>query len=270
MRIPLSVVVLVSSLALGCKSGPGPSKADLANLPEPAALLASLRQQSAGRSNLRAMGRVTAFGPDGRVRLRTVLVAERPGSFRFETLTPFEQPIDVMTSDGHRLWLLREGRLFEGPATAQNVSRLLPLPLRPEEVVETLLGGVPVSSRFRPIDVTIDDGRWLLHLDGFEQGKGRLWVDPDTLRVLDAEHLTHEGAVLTAVHFAGFQKAQDGGPAVPTEIEIKVPPQSMEVRIRFRETETDVQLPPGLFVMAPPSGQTAEPLPGGPLGGSEP
>ena len=38
------------------------------------------------------MGRVTDFGERGRVRLTAVLLAERPGKLRVETLSPLEQP----------------------------------------------------------------------------------------------------------------------------------------------------------------------------------
>ncbi len=45
---------------------------DLGPLPEPAALLQRLRDRAAGTRSLRASGRITYFGEQGRVRLRTV------------------------------------------------------------------------------------------------------------------------------------------------------------------------------------------------------
>ena len=228
--------------------------------PGPEALLKQLRRKSANRTNLRALGRLTALTPDGRVRLRAVFVAERPRSFRVETLTPFEQPVDVMVSDGERLWLLREGRLFEGPATSDNVARVLPLPLLPEEIVETLLGGVPVSKRFRPRAVSKDGDRWVLSLTGPEGERGALRIDPRSLRVLQAELHAPSGELRTSVAFDGFTTASDGGPAVPTDIAVQVPPQKVQVRIRLRETETDVELPEGLFELKAPSGERPEPI----------
>ena len=250
----------VGGLGLGgCRTGRG-AGGDWPEPPEPAALLASLRRQGEGRTNLRAMGRVTALGPDGRVRLRTVLVAERPRSFRFETLTPFEQPIDVMTSDGERLWLLRDGRLFEGPATPENVARLLPLPMRPAEVVETLLGGVPVSDRFAPERVEPVDAGWRLHLRAPNGDRGVLLIEPRRRRVLEAELRDAAGQLLVGVRFDRFEPADDGGPAVPTAIEVEVPPRRTRVRLRLTEAETDVALPPALFVVRPPAGTRPEPF----------
>lgn len=246
---------------LDCRPSGPPRSVDLGALPEPEALLAQLRRQTAKRTNLRALGRITAFRSDERVRLKTVIVAQRPRSFRVETLTPFEQPVDVMTSNGEQLWLLREGRLFAGPATPENVARLLPLPMRPEELVETMLGGVPVSSGFRPTKVEMDeDERWKLELEGPFGEKGRLRIDPGSLRVLEAELRTDGGELRTSVTFEGFKTAEDGGPAVPTSIRVSVPPKDVKLRIRLRETETDVPISPGLFEMNAPRGASPEPF----------
>lgn len=251
---------LFAVLLVGCHPASGPRSADLGDLPEPAALLASLRRQADGRTNLRALGRVTARGPDGRIRLRAVLVAERPGRFRFETLTPFEQPIDVMTSDGARLWFLHEGRLYEGEATPDNVARLLPLPMTPPEVVETLLGGVPVSGRFEPVRVEPTDDGWWLRLEGPGGEQGRLLIEPSRLRVLEARLSDSAGKPLTRVEFDRFAPGTDGGPSVATSIEVRIPPRELEVRIRFTDVETGVDLPSGLFVIDPPPGVRPEPL----------
>ncbi len=232
--------------ALGCRPGT-PTDVDFGALPEPDALLETLRRQGERRRSLRATGRVTAFGPEGRVRLRTVIVAQRPRSFRLETLTPFEQPVDVMASDGERLWLLREGELFEGPASAENVARLLPLPMAPEELVETLLGGVPVPAGFSAVRVEAAGDRWRLHLEGAAGSSGVLELDPKTLRVLSAAHRDPSGELRTEVDFAGYRAAPDGGPAVPTEIEVRVPSIESELSIRLGEPELDVELLPSLF-----------------------
>lgn len=58
-----------------------------------------------------------------------------------------------MTSDGERLWLLSRGSAREGPATPENMARLVPIPLRASELVDVLLGGVPISDRYKPVRV---------------------------------------------------------------------------------------------------------------------
>ncbi|MEO1232963.1 MAG: DUF4292 domain-containing protein [Myxococcota bacterium] len=248
------------ALMMGCACRPNAPRVDLAGLPEPEALVETLRTQSEARRNLRAQGRVTAFGPEGRVRLKTVLLAERPGSFRVETLTPFEQPVDVMACDGARIWLLREGRLFAGPATPANVARLLPLPLRPDEIVETLLGGVPVPDGFTPTRIGVEDDRWRLELEGPRGEQGVLRIRPEGPRVDRAQWLDVDGTLQVQVEFDDFEKAEDGGPPYPKSIRVEVPPSDTKVEIRLRDAETDVSLAGALFFIEPPPGQVPEPL----------
>ena len=257
--LSLSVLFLLGSLS-SCRLHQRSSMVDTV-IPEPAILLEHLRRQSLGRSNLRAIGRVTIFGPEGRLRLRTVLVAERPRSFRVETLTPFEQPVDVMCSNGDQLWLLREGHLFVGPATEEHISRVLPLPLRPEELVEVLLGGVPISAHFEPVSLEEQRGYWRLKLQNADKEVGFLSVDPDTLRVVEAQLFAADGSVRVEIHFEGFTKAADGGPAIPTRIRARVPPQELDVRIRLREAETDVKLGSEVFEMHAAPHIAVEPFP---------
>ncbi|MEO1336386.1 MAG: hypothetical protein AAFV29_12120, partial [Myxococcota bacterium] len=73
-------------------------------MPTAEAALQSLRTRGAERKTIRAAGRVTYFGDKGRVRVRMEVVAERSDRFRVATISPFEQPIDVMTCDGEQLW----------------------------------------------------------------------------------------------------------------------------------------------------------------------
>lgn len=255
MRWGLILAMVISGCAANTGTGTGREA-----LPEASELLAALRERASQRQNMRALGRVEAFTPEGRVRLRAVFVAERPRSFRVETLTPFEQPVDVLVSDGERLYLLREGRLYEGAAVPENVARVLPLPLRPEEIVETLLGGVPVPRRFEAVDVVAKDQGWQLELRSSMGERGQLLIDPETRRVLEARLVDAAGAPQTSVRFDRFVSAADGGPAHPTEVRVEVPSRETKVRIRLKDAETDVELPGGLFTLRTEDGSPPEPL----------
>ncbi|MEM7677942.1 MAG: hypothetical protein AAF449_18240, partial [Myxococcota bacterium] len=144
-----------------------PSDRHAGSVPLPTAAEALQRLQAVGadRKTIRAAGRVTYYGDKGRVRVRMEVVAERADRFRVATVSPFEQPIDVMTCDGDQLWLLSNGALRRGSATPSNVARLLPLPLYPSEIVDTLMGGIPTGEgvKAEKIDAAAD-GRWRLTL----------------------------------------------------------------------------------------------------------
>jgi outer membrane lipoprotein-sorting protein len=234
---------------------------DTRPLPTPAEALAELRKKGGDRKNLRALARVTYFGPKGRVRVKAALLAERPSSFRVETISPFEQPIDVMASDGSKLWLLSEQRLREGPATPENISRLLPLAMNPEEVVDTLLGGVPTSSRFAPtaLEWAEDGEHWVLTLDDGAE-ISRLVIDP-VRKVVEKMTLGAEGEKpRLLVEFDDFEALGNSASEIPQKIHIELPDRGLDVKIKLDETEVDVALAADLFRIHAPPGVETEPL----------
>lgn len=236
-------------------------RADLAPLPAPEAALAELRAAGAKRQNLRALGRLTYFGEKGRVRLKAVLVADRPNRVRFETVSPLEQPLDVMTVDGSRLYLLSKEKLAIGPATPENVARLLPFPMHPEELVDTLLGGVPTSARFTPSKIAWNDAgdRWLLTLDGVAGDSAVVTADP-VRRVVVAMDLRDAGGnVRMGVTFEDFEVAGDSG-ELPRTIHVKMPGRDLEVDLKLKEVDVNVALDDALFTIVPPEGITPERL----------
>ena len=80
------------------------------------------------------------------MRVREVVVAERSGRLRFETLSPFEQPLSTLVSDGAKfaLYDLGKKRYYHGPATPTNLSRLLPIRMRGVDIAQLLLGEPPL------------------------------------------------------------------------------------------------------------------------------
>ncbi len=251
---------LVLGLSVACR--PGPVRVpDTQPLPEPSEVLAGLRAQAGHRTSLRTMGRITYFGDRGRVRLKAVLLARRPGAFRVETLSPFEQPIDVMASDGERLWLLSKDQLREGAATPENIARLLPLVMGPKAVVDTLLGGIPEAEGAQTQGLERDDkGRWSLHMTSARGERGRLVIDPVTRRVLEMHLLGPAGdAPTVSVKFSDFESVAQAG-ELPLKIQIALPAQDTEVTIVLKDPEVNVELADALFRISPPPGQVAIPL----------
>lgn len=253
-------------LLAGCPR-PGVKNPDTRPLPAPEEARRLVEATSQTRTSLRALGRVTYFGEQGRVRLGFVEVVERPGRFRFETLSPLEQPIDVMTSDGERLSLLREGKLHEGPATPENVARLLPLPLRPHEIVDILLGGMPLASSFELDRLEWADepeDHWRMWLKNATGERGEVIIDPARRVVVRATVLRPDGKPRLVVHFDDFEDVGGKGP-FPREVRIEVPDGSLEVTLKLKEVELDVPLDASLFRLAPPPGVPVVPLPTPPV-----
>ncbi len=253
--------LIALGLALGaCR--PGPVRApDARPLPSAETVLRELQAQAGTRNSLRTLGRVTYFGDKGRIRLKAVLLARRPGAFRVETLSPFEEPVDVMACDGERLWLLSQNRLHEGAATPENISRLLPLVMGPEAVVDTLLGGIPAQGVQAHALERSEDGLWKLSLTMARGEPAVLLVDPVKRRVQQMQLLGPNGEVKLTVKFSKFEALPSGG-ALPQKIEIHLADEGAEVTIRLKAPEVNVDVADSLFSIVAPPGMVAIPLGG--------
>jgi outer membrane lipoprotein-sorting protein len=261
LRAPRSALVamLLGAALVGCRTTGTPPPAEAA-LPSPAEVLAMVSAGNEARRSLQAVGRVTYFGAQGRVRGKAVIVAQRPGSFRVETLSPLEQPIEVVTSDGRQLWLLSQDTLRSGEATPENLARVLPLPMRPDEVVDTLLGGVPTSADLEPLDVAVgDEGRWVLSLRARGGELCELTIDP-VRRLVERLRLLHRtGALRVEVQFDDFEPLGQLG-QLPRSIVARLPADDLDLRLKLTEVEANAGLPPELFRIEAPPGTTPLPL----------
>ncbi len=255
----LVAVALLGEAA--CRPTVGPQLVPPGALPSPESALNALRATAAGRQTIRAAGRVTYYGDKGRVRVRLELLAERPDRFRIETISPLEQPIDVMTCDGDELWLLSEGELRRGPATPDNVARLLPLPLAPSEVVDTLLGGIPTGEDWRADELTQRrDGFWRLVVSRRTRSeRAVLTVDPGRQVVTAASLERPAGRPFLDVTFDDFLELSRGG-FYPEKIRMKLPGRDADVRLKFKQPQINAELSPVLFKMTPPPGRRTQPL----------
>ncbi|MCB9646811.1 MAG: DUF4292 domain-containing protein [Deltaproteobacteria bacterium] len=261
MRSAPAGALLALVLAAGCRPGPV-RQPDTTPLPEPETVLTELRAKAGERASLRTMGRVTYFGDKGRVRLKAVLLARRPGAFRVETLSPLEQPVDVMASDGDRLWLLSQDRLRVGAASPENIARLLPLVMGPEAVVDTLLGGVPGPERVKAQSLERgEDDSWRLTVINEYGERVVLKVNPVARRVEAMELLGEGDAVRVRVKFDDFEALPDGG-ELPKELDIRLLPDGAQVAIRLQSPEINVAMDDALFRIDAPAGVTPEPLDG--------
>lgn len=245
-----------------CRPGPV-APPDTSPLPSAEVLAEELRQDAAARTSMRSLGRVTYFGEKGRVRLSAVLLAERPGKLRVETLSPLEQPVDVMVTDGQRLTLLSGGRLREGPATPENIARLIPISLWPEELVEVLLGGVPRSERYRPSALERHpdrEGRWRLSLLAEGGQRVELAVEPASRRIEEVVSREAGGRVSFTVRYDEHEAIAGLPGELPRRIVIEMKEPELEVTIKLRELEVNVPMDAELFRLIPPPGVRPERL----------
>ncbi|HZX40573.1 MAG TPA: DUF4292 domain-containing protein, partial [Myxococcaceae bacterium] len=124
-----------------------PPRVDVRSVPPPdaTALLAEVDAVDARVGRLQSQGkaRVDARGKKGNVQLFVAVAA--PASVHLEVLDFFGKPSGILISDGQRFVMFASdaGIWQRGAATAENVSRVLPVSLPPEQLVSMLLGRAP-------------------------------------------------------------------------------------------------------------------------------
>jgi len=93
-------------------------------------------------SDLRALADLTFERGGQRQRLSGVLLAKAPSSIRLEALSPFAQPLLLVTVHDGRLtaYNTATNEAVVAPATAESAARLLGLPFDPDDLVAVLAG----------------------------------------------------------------------------------------------------------------------------------
>jgi hypothetical protein len=142
---------------------------------------------------------------------------------------------------------------FRGPSTPENLSRLIPEPLRDDELVSLLLGAMPQLRGGRPVEAhRAGDGSVLtLAADDLKQ---EVSVGSD-LRI---EHVRRfrGGALWWEVTLEDFDDAS--GQQMPRRLHLVDPPEKIEVDLQLKERVWGKPTSPAAFQLAPPKGTKIE------------
>jgi hypothetical protein len=184
------------------------------------------------------------------------IAVKRPASIHLEALSPLGDPAAVLVADKGRFALLdlRNNVFYRGPATPENLSRLLPAPLRDEELVALLTGAIPDLPGSTPQSSRRQgDGYLLVLSSGGQLQEIDLGGD---LRVVEVRRKTAEGALIWAVHLD--EHDDRSGAQVPRLLHLTAPAARTEVDLRLRNVQTGLPAPPSMFFLGPPPGMRVE------------
>jgi outer membrane lipoprotein-sorting protein len=133
-------------------------------------------------SDLRALADLTFERGGQRQRLSGVLLAKAPSSIRLEALSPFAQPLLLVTVHDGRLtaYNTATNEAVVAPATAESAARLLGLPFDPDDLVAVLAGlAVPPRDIRTAQLLPADDLGPSLEIVG-AVNRQRVWMDFQT------------------------------------------------------------------------------------------
>jgi outer membrane lipoprotein-sorting protein len=236
-------------LLAGC-----PPRVDVRTVPPPdaTALLAEVDVVDAqvARLQSQAKARVDARGKKGNVQLFVAVAS--PASVHLEVLDFFGKPSGILISDGKRFVMFASdtGVWQRGAATAENVARVLPISLPPEQLVAMLLGRAPRLADPAPtlaVDAEENLFQVTLRAGGHTQ---QLWVDPGRKRVVRSKV---DGSGGYTLGFSGFEDVR----GVPFPRAISFTGEG-SVALQYTDLRLGEQPDASLFVPEPPPGVPVE------------
>lgn len=265
----LGLWAMMAVVASGCAGSQRPTTM----FRKPEALLVRYRAQRPTLNGILGEARVDQRGEQGRIRGTVWMIVAPHGQVRFDVMTQFG-PVLTLTSNGDRFALLdmREKRFLEGPTCAENIGRLLRVPLTAAQVSELLLGGVPALPDVTEQHLEFKDGRYRVEQvasDGRRQ-QLQLSVDSkDLKKPLDEQRLylrnvrvyAPDGKKYWEAKFEDVRKvtgAKSGPTHLPFFVQVLQPESDTDTVIRFKEIQIDPEVQPGTFEQAVPAGMTPE------------
>ena len=276
---PAALLALLSG-ALACAHGfRGP-------LPDAAKLWDQARAAHRLPESLSAEAKAFVDAPENGGRYALEIAVQKPASLRIEALTPLGDPAVVLIAHEGRFALLdlRRNVYYRGPSTPENLSRLLPAPLRDDELVALLTGGIPDLPGAEPIEVRNEDGDLRLTLStvppggagvgGRGAGKGAA-ASPTALRGYAQEVLLGDdlrvkevrreivGGARPELLWSVRLEDHDGssGQQVARLLHLSVPARHTEIDLRLRNVLVGKPPPSRAFALLAPPGVPVRDLP---------
>jgi hypothetical protein len=217
---------------------------------------------------LAARGAVSHEADRRRTFFRFEALALKPDRLLFTAFDPAGRPAFRLAAAEGRLTSLNYGtrQYFAGPATAENLTRLLPLNLTLEQLVALLCGSTakPAAAGARstgenteiiliPAETPEDENEvWRLKL------AGGLDQDPRRAVILTAAHGSAGRPNLTLRYLTVQELPKEDEPGVltpfPVSVEAEWTKPKQFLRLTYDEVSLGPKLDPNLFVLKPPEG----------------
>ena len=254
----IGLLVLSSALLVGCpRDVPPPDNAlDSPDLLR-GAIDARLQHVEDARFN-----NVTLeyFGQGERVRVRQLLLVERPDRLRVQTRLPgSDEIVSLLVSDGDTFSLHErdENNYYTGQPTRQNINRLLPVDLSSDDVVRVMLGSAPWD-RFDEetaepqLEWDSSRGEYELSVQRDDGNRLTMYVRHTDFAVLKVEELSPDGELVYSYTTENWE--DHGAIALPSYRRFQWPDRDLDFSIDVADTELNIGFDDNLFVFPPPPG----------------
>ena len=246
LRVPVVCLLAAACPKSATVSGP---------VPEPAALYEMVKKAHAVPATLSCDAKAFVEAPENGGRYALHIAVQRPSSIRIEALTPMGDPAAVLVADQGRFALmdLRNNVFYRGPASARNLSRLIPVPLGASELVSLITGAVPDQSPSPPIDSRREE-------EGFRLVFGNDFLRVSVVLGADLRVLRFERVAKGTLEYSVSLDEHDdsSGAQVPRLLHLEAPFEKIKVDLRLRSVVAGKPPPAGAFLLGVPQGMRVE------------
>ena len=177
------------------------------------------------------------------------LLLQKPDRLRTDVLTGFGQLILQLTSDGEELSVFLNttvpGRFLRGPASKENISRFIRVPLAVDDFLSLLLYSPPIIAHYDS-SIAIVDGllQLTLHAGSREQ---QLFFNQQ-LQVVGSQYFSTGKKYLT-VDYNKFSATS----GFPHTIVIELPPEETMIKVKFTELVLNEKIETEKFHLSKPN-----------------
>lgn len=198
--------------------------------------------------------RATQYSDAQVIKGRLSILIQRPSSLHFAGLSPTDDVVSVLATDGRRFTSFERGArvCHTGRACPENVGRLVPIAMESGELGQALLGRPPlIPHGERSLEWDRRVGAYRLELVGAAGLTQRVWVSPVRGDVLRAQ-LIEGGRVTVDLTYDEFTAI--AGHRIPRQLDVKMVRGDVDLRLVYREVELGLELDPAAFGIPCPIG----------------
>lgn len=219
-----------------------------------AAAVVAMVADRAGPRTAAIEARATQYGDRGVIKGKLAILLASPASVRFSGLSPTDDVVSVLATDGVGFTTFERGAkvCYTGRACAENVGRLVPIAMRPDQLVGVLVGRPPL------IEHGVERASWDKKVGAYRlelEGQGglvqRLWVAHGSGEVRRAQ-LVEGGTVTVDLTYDGWSK--EGAYRLPHQLDVKMKRGDVDLRLVYRTVDLDLDLDPSAFQVQCPAG----------------
>jgi hypothetical protein len=189
-----------------------------------------------------------------------LLTGRLPASLKVGILDFLGRTILTFATDGTEVKVLssRDHKLFQGPATPQNLADFIPPAVSLPQTLRLLVGSLPLSQG-PPQDFTYDAATSRYRLEWRQDGAlyERLWVEAPGFYPVQVEWFGGAATPRFTAELANFGALV---PDLPEKITLKTSQPKMELRLVYRDLSLNPSLTPADLTLAPPPGVVSVPL----------